>query len=101
MLFELILAPEGMHVEGRSDAASIGSFRGTVLAIGVTGSDPVASAAPVETATTASGEEEGMLGWGTTYFLVSDPTKSAPVWVAKAEVERHQLDRDSGSPVRT
>ena len=47
--------------------------------IGLRGSDPIAGAVP-ESAP-ATDETEGLLGWGTTYFLVCDPKKPAPVWV--------------------
>lgn len=96
MLFQLIPSPEDMYVEGQSSAPGAGRFRGRVLAIGVHGSDPVAAAGTQE----AAGSDEGMLGWGTTYFLVSDASKPAPVWVVKDEIESHRVGhgRSAGDP---
>jgi hypothetical protein len=89
VLFELIPVSSDLHVEGVSDAPGVGEFRGPVLAIGLRGSDPVAAAATAEGEREA--EQEGFLGWGTTYFLVADPGKPAPVWVAKHDITAQRL----------
>lgn len=94
MLFELIPLSRPLHVEGQCDAPGVGDFRGEVLAIGLRGSDPVADAAP--TGRESRSEPEGLLGWGETYFLVADPGKPAPVWVAKDDVTTHRLLDASG-----
>ncbi len=89
MVFDLIPAIHRLEVEGHSDAPAVGEFRGVVLAIGLRASDPVGAA--VSEAAEASEEPEGLLGWGTTYFLVADPNKPAPVWVAKGDIARHHV----------
>ncbi len=89
MLFELIPATDRIYVEGQSESPAVGTFRGVVLAIGLRGSDPVAAAAPEEGA--SQSETEGLLGWGTTYFLVADTGKPAPIWVEKGDITSHRI----------
>ena len=84
--FHLIQPPEPLFVEGAAENG-VGDFRGPVLAIGLQGTDPIAASsegAPLE--------QEGLLGWGTTCFLVADERKRAPVWVRKGDVLRHSID---------
>ncbi len=87
MVFELIPAAQRIEVEGQSET-EIGSLRGVVIAIGLRGGDPVAHSA---TEQAGSDEPEVLLGWGTTYFLVADPGRPAPVWVAKNDVTKHRV----------
>ena len=72
----------------------MGDFAGPVLAVGVRDTDPVASV----TAEQPAGDQnaEGLAGWGSTYFLVADADKPAPVWVAKGDVSSHWLEDDGG-----
>jgi hypothetical protein len=85
--FHLIPAPPALVVEGAAEGDGVGDFRGRVVAIGVEGTDPVIAAGAEGTP-----EHEGLLGWGTTYFLVADERKPAPVWVTKNEVMRHGIE---------
>lgn len=65
----------------------VGDFRGRVLAIGVQETDPIAASsegAPLE--------QEGLVGWGTTCFLVADERKPEPIWVKKEDVLSHSID---------
>lgn len=96
MLFELIPISQPYHVEGQSEAAAVGEFRGQVLAIGIRGSDPIAEAAPEPGQ--GRDQPEGLLGWGETYLFVADPEKPAPVWVAKDDVTAHRLPDARESP---
>lgn len=93
MAFQLIPVTSVLEVEGSAD--SIGDFRGRVLAIALRDTDPVASTV-LETdrpdADAGTPETEGLAGWGSTYFLVADVEKPAPVWVAKADVDKHAVD---------
>jgi len=79
------VAPLGqpLHVEGRSE--QVGEFSGLALAFGVQDTDPIVASGDAPVA-----EAEGLEGFGRTYFLVADPDKPAPVWVAKSDVERHR-----------
>lgn len=84
--FHLIQSPEPLFVEGAAENG-VGDFRGPVLAIGLQETDPVAASsegAPLE--------QEGLVGWGTTCFLVADERKPAPIWVKKEDVLRHSVD---------
>jgi hypothetical protein len=84
--FHLISPPAPLLVEGAAESG-VGDFRGQVLAIALQGTDPLAAsseAAPLE--------QEGLVGWGTTCFLVADERKRAPVWVRKEDVLRHSID---------
>jgi hypothetical protein len=72
MSFQMIEVSHDLHVEGRSDDEEVGAFSGLVIAIGADHASSV-QVAP------------------TTLFLVSDPSKPAPLWVRKNEVERQRL----------
>ena len=90
MAFHLVSIAQKLQVEGTSESEAVGRFSGTVIAIGLRDSDPIASVGAE--AQTASGDKpEGLLGWGTTHFLVSDPDKPSPVWVAKNEIDSQRL----------
>lgn len=97
MFFQLIPVNGSLWVEGHSDVATIGEFSGHVLAVGVRDYDPVAS--PPSDRPTDAPDTEGLLGWGNTYFLVCDPDKPAPVWVAKVDLSGHAYD--AAPPVRS
>lgn len=75
-----------LHVEGESGSDAVGRFSGTVLCVAMQDTDPLAG-----TATEVPGEPEGLSGWGSTFFLVADPDKPAPVWVAKNDVSSHHV----------
>jgi hypothetical protein len=90
MPFNLIPITQALDVEGSSELGAVGSFSGTVIAIGLRDTDPIASVG-AEAQTAGDGEPEGLLGWGTTHFLVADPEKPAPVWVGKNDIESHRL----------
>ncbi len=88
MAFQLTPVRQVLHVEGRSE--QVGEFAGTVVAIGIKDTDPIAATsigAP-------NGSTEGLEGWGRTFFLVADENRPAPVWVAKTDVESHRVDDD-------
>ena len=89
MAFELVRAPDGLWLEGRSEGDEIGDYKGQAIAIALRDTDPLSAAQPEEAST---GTTEGLLGWGTTYFLVCDPDRNAPVWVAKESITSHRLD---------
>ena len=89
MAFELIPAPSGLWLEGTSEGDEIGEYKGYVIAIALRDTDPLSAAQPEDA---SSGATEGLLGWGTTYFLISDPDRDAPVWVAKESVSGQRLD---------
>lgn len=94
MAFQLIPVTSVLEVEGSAD--SIGDFRGRVVAIAMRDTDPVASTVletdrPAEESD-GTPETEGLSGWGSTYFLVADVEKPAPVWVAKADVDKHAVE---------
>jgi hypothetical protein len=90
MPFHLVSITQKLEVEGTSDSEAVGRFSGTVIAIGLRDSDPIASVG-AEAETASGGKPEGLLGWGTTVFLVSDPDKPSPVWVSKNEIESQRL----------
>jgi hypothetical protein len=86
--FHLIQPAGPLFVEGAAENG-VGDFRGPVLAVGLQETDPVAASnegAPLE--------QEGLVGWGTTCFLVADERKPAPIWVKKEDVLRHRIDQD-------
>ena len=89
MAFSLVRAPDGLWLEGHSGGDEIGDYRGWAIAIAMRDTDPLSAAQP-EDATTQT--TEGLLGWGTTYFLVCDPDREAPVWVAKESISSHRVD---------
>ena len=89
MAFELVTPPAGLWLEGRSDGDEIGDFKGHVIAIALRDTDPLSAAEPQEASTQTT---EGLLGWGTTYFLVCDPDRDAPVWVAKESITSHRFE---------
>jgi hypothetical protein len=91
MIFQLISVQHPLFVEGTSETEAVGGFRGRVLALGVAGADPVADAA-IGSGPDQDTDEEGFLGWGSTYMLVCDENYPAPVWVAKADVDRHWFE---------
>jgi hypothetical protein len=93
MAFELIPITEELWVEGRSEGDEIGDYRGKVIAIALRDTDPLSASKPEEAATAAT---EGLLGWGTTYFLVCDPDRDQPVWVVKGSVTGQQIGSDGG-----
>ena len=72
---------------GIAEEGGIGEFRGPVLAIGLRGSEPLIPAQPDGVDRVA----EGLLGWGSTHFLVADESKPAPIWVPKSEVTAHRI----------
>ena len=86
-MFQLTPISCRLRVEGRVASDDVGEFSGMVLAVAMQDTDPVA-ASTVEDA----GHAEGISGWGSTFFLVADPSKPAPVWVAKSDVERHEVE---------
>jgi hypothetical protein len=85
--FHFIPAAQHLYVEGSADEGGIGEFRGTVLAIGVRGTDPVIPAEPNGHDPSA----EGLLGWGSTHLLVADESRPAPIWVPKNSVIHHRV----------
>lgn len=92
MAFHLIPVTHALEVEGHSESEAVGAFKGKVVAIGLRDSDPIAGVGAGEPSEEIGrGETEGLLGWGTTHFLVADPDKPAPVWVAKSDVDSHKL----------
>jgi DNA invertase Pin-like site-specific DNA recombinase/peptidoglycan hydrolase-like protein with peptidoglycan-binding domain len=68
-----------LYLEGHSDRAGVGAFRGFALA----------------TALPAGGEEDPRRA----RYLVDDPRKPAPVWVAGAEIRRSPSHLAAGAPV--
>lgn len=92
MFFELIPVSGSLWVEGTSEVPTIGEFRGHVVAIGVREYDPIASPQGEAPLSPEQHHPEGLAGWGTTHFLVCDVDKRGPVWVPKADVERHAFD---------
>ena len=88
MAFELIPVTRELWVEGKTEGDEIGDFRGSVIAIALRDTDPL-SAPRAEDATT--GATEGLLGWGTTYFLVCDPDRDRPVWVEKEGITSQKV----------
>ena len=86
-MFQLAPISCRLRVEGRVSSDDVGEFSGTVLVVAMQDTDPVAGTAVEE-----AGRAEGIAGWGSTYFLVADPSKPAPVWVAKSDVERHEVE---------
>jgi hypothetical protein len=89
MAFELVRAPEGLWLEGSSEGDEIGDYRGWAIAIALRDTDPLSAAQPEDASTATT---EGLLGWGTTYFLVCDPDRNAPVWVAKESITNQSLN---------
>jgi hypothetical protein len=89
MAFELVRAPDGLWLEGNSGGDEIGEFKGRAIAIAMRDTDPLSAAQPEEA---SSHTTEGLLGWGTTYFLVCDPDREAPVWVAKESITSHRFE---------
>ena len=90
MDLSIVPVMQPLEVEGQSNLEGVGEFKGQVLVMALRGGDPVAEAVPDGQGT---GALEGLLGWGVTYFLVADVRKPAPVWVSKADVEKHRLGR--------
>lgn len=88
MAFELIPITQELWVEGQSVGDEIGEFRGSVLAIALRDTDPLAASQPEDA---VSGATEGLLGWGTTYFLVCDPDRAQPVWVEKESITSQKV----------
>ncbi len=88
MEFSVVAVTQAVEVKGQSEAPGVGDFDGRVMAMALRGGDPVAEAVPEGQ---GAGEAEGLLGGGVTYFLVCDPSKPAPVWVAKGDVDEHRL----------
>jgi hypothetical protein len=86
--FELIPITESLWVEGQSEGDEVGDYRGKVIAIALRDTDPLSASQPEDAATAAT---EGLLGWGTTYFLVCDPNRDQPVWVAKESITSQEL----------
>jgi hypothetical protein len=86
--FELIPVTHELWVEGQSEGDEIGGFRGSVIAIALRDTDPLSASVP-EDATSQS--TEGLLGWGTTYFLVADPEREQPVWVEKESITSQKV----------
>jgi hypothetical protein len=93
--FHLVALHQPLYVEGLAEEAGIGEFRGRVVAIGLRGSEPLIPAQPDGSDPVA----EGLLGWGSTHFLVADESRPAPIWVPKSEVTAHRLD-GGGRPSR-
>jgi hypothetical protein len=89
MAFELVRAPDGLWLEGHSGGDEIGDFSGRAIAIAMRDTDPLSAAQPEEASTQTT---EGLLGWGTTYFLICDQDRPAPVWVAKESVQSHRFE---------
>lgn len=89
MAFQLISVEAPLTVEGQSEAEDVGEFSGRVIAIGMQDTDPISAATPESEATDST---EGLSGWGTTYFLVADDSKPAPVWVEKQDISKHGFD---------
>ncbi|HLL86096.1 MAG TPA: hypothetical protein VK387_02160 [Thermoleophilaceae bacterium] len=89
MAFELVGAPDGLWLEGHSGGDEIGDYNGRVIAIAMRDTDPLSAAQPEHASTPTT---EGLLGWGTTYFLVCDPNRDAPVWVAKESITSHRFE---------
>jgi hypothetical protein len=91
MVLQIVPVNVPLTVEGRGEV--VGEFRGRVIAIAMSGSDPVADAG-LDNAPPSDeeGGPEGLLGWGSTYLLVCDDRRPAPVWVAKSDLDSHSLD---------
>jgi hypothetical protein len=88
MAFELIPVTQELWVEGTTDGDEVGEFRGNVIAIALRDTDPLSASRPEDADT---GATEGLLGWGTTYFLVCDPDRNAPVWVEKEGITSQKV----------
>jgi hypothetical protein len=89
MSFQLIPLTVSLEVEGQSDAPDVGRFSGTVIAVGMRDTDPIST--PAEQENVGGDHTEGLSGFGSTYFLIGDADKPAPVWVSKAEVTSHRI----------
>lgn len=89
MAFQLATVSCPLRVQGRVPSDDVGEFSGMVLAVAMQDTDPVASTAMQRE---DAGRAEGIAGWGSTFFLVADPSKPAPVWVAKHDVRSQQLE---------
>jgi hypothetical protein len=89
MAFELVPAPGGLWLEGQSDGDEIGAYKGHAIAIALRDTDPLSAAQPEDA---SSATTEGLLGWGTTYFLICDPDRDAPVWVAKESITSQRFN---------
>lgn len=92
MAFELIPVTQELWVEGQSVGDEIGEFRGNVIAIALRDTDPLAASVPEDA---SSQSTEGLLGWGTTYFLVCDPDREEPVWVEKESITSQKVGAGS------
>src|SRR4051794_32480174 len=95
MPFQLIAVTHSLWVEGSSEYSEVGDFAGWVIAIGMRDTDPVA-ATPAESGISdedARTHLEGLSGFGSTHFLVSDSDKPAPIWVSKQDVQRQRVER--------
>ena len=88
MAFELIPVAQELWVEGKTEGDEVGDFRGSVIAIALRDTDPLSASRPEDAAT---GATEGLLGWGTTYFLVCDPDRDQPVWVEKEGITSQKV----------
>ena len=86
-MFQLTTVTCRLRVEGHVPSDDVGEFSGLVLAVAMQDTDPVA-----QPAVQHAGRAEGISGWGSTFFLVADPSKPAPVWVAKRDVHRHHVE---------
>ena len=93
MAFELIPVTQELWVEGESVGDEVGEFSGNVIAIALRDTDPLSAAVPEEASTQST---EGLLGWGTTYFLVADPDRKQPVWVEKESITSQKVGSGGG-----
>ena len=89
--FHLVALHQPLYVEGVAEEGGIGEFCGRVLVIGLRGSEPLIPAQPDGNDPVA----EGLLGWGSTHFLVADESRPAPIWVPKSEITAHRLEDGS------
>jgi hypothetical protein len=75
-MLQIVPVTADLVVEGRDDARAVGRFRGKVIAIAIDDGDAEAGAPPA-----------------TTWLLVADDDKPAPVWVAHGDVTGQRLGR--------
>ena len=77
-MWQLVGVTSEIVVEGHDKTGDAGSFRGRVLAVAIDGGSPAAGDAPDA---------------ASTWFLVADDRKDAPVWVAMRDVAAQRLGR--------
>jgi hypothetical protein len=88
-MFQMVALERTLFVEGKSRDRGVGEFRGIVLALGWY---PDADEAPRGKWSTATP--------GEVHYLVSDRRKTAPVWVAAADLSKQDwISASAAEPV--